>query len=145
MSVLSGYVEHIVYRNEDNGYTVLELVDKGKEHTVVGCFPQVSEGEYLEVTGTEKKHPLYGTQLVMESYEWKIPADAAAVERYLASGAVKGIGSSLAARIVKKFGDDTFRIKVPAAVGETVADEFYCTAARERLMTYDKDGVRFEL
>ena len=110
MSVLSGYVEHIVYRNEDNGYTVLELVDKGKEHTVVGCFPQVSEGEYLEVTGTEKKHPLYGTQLVMESYEWKIPADAAAVERYLASGAVKGIGSSLAARIVKKFGDDTFRI-----------------------------------
>ena len=62
------------------------------------------------MTGTEKKHPLYGTQLVMESYEWKIPADAAAVERYLASGAVKGIGSSLAARIVKKFGDDTFRI-----------------------------------
>ena len=110
MSVLSGYVEHIVYRNEDNGYTVLELVDKGKEHTVVGCFPQVSEGEYLEVTGTEKKHPLYCTQLVMESYEWKIPADAAAVERYLASGAVKGVGPSLAARIVKKFGDDTFRI-----------------------------------
>ncbi|MBQ8813828.1 MAG: ATP-dependent RecD-like DNA helicase [Lachnospiraceae bacterium] len=110
MSTLSGYVEHIVYRNEENGYTVMEMVDKGKEYTVVGSFPRIAEGEYLEVTGTEKKHPLYGNQLVMESYEWKIPADAAAIERYLASGAIKGVGAALAARIVKKFGDDTFRI-----------------------------------
>ena len=110
MSTLSGYVEHIVYRNEENGYTVMELADKGKEYTVVGTFPHVAEGEYLEVTGTEKNHPLYGKQLVMESYEWKVPADAAAIERYLASGAIKGVGASLAARIVKKFGDDTFRI-----------------------------------
>ena len=110
MSTLSGYVEHIVYRNEENGYTVMEMVDKGKEYTVVGSFPRISEGEYPEVTGTEKKHPLYGNQLVMESYEWKMPADAAAIERYLASGAIKGLGAALAARIVKKFGDDTFRI-----------------------------------
>lgn len=110
MSTLSGYVEHIVYRNEENGYTVMEMVDRGKEYTVVGSFPRIAEGEYLEVTGTEKKHPLYGNQLVMESYEWKMPADAAAIERYLASGAIKGLGAALAARIVKKFGDDTFRI-----------------------------------
>jgi len=110
MSTLTGYVEHIVYRNEENGYTVMELADKGKEYTVVGTFPHVAEGEYLEVTGTEKNHPLYGKQLVMESYEWKVPADAAAIERYLASGAIKGVGASLAARIVKKFGNETLRI-----------------------------------
>lgn len=109
-STRSGYVEHIVYRNEENGYTVMEMTDQGREYTVVGSFPRIAEGEYLEVTGTEKVHPLYGSQLVMESYEWKMPADAAAIERYLASGAIKGLGAALAARIVKKFGDDTFRV-----------------------------------
>ena len=74
MSTLSGYVEHIVYRNEENGYTVMELADKGKEYTVVGTFPHVAEGEYLEVTGTEKNHPLYGKQLVMRN----LPAKSSA-------------------------------------------------------------------
>lgn len=107
---LEGYVEHIIYRNSENGYTVLNLVSEEKEITAVGIFPYVSEGEFLELTGSYTEHNLYGEQFSAESFEVKAPKDLVAVERYLGSGAIKGIGAALAARIVRRFGKDTFDI-----------------------------------
>lgn len=109
-NTIEGYVEHIVYRNEENGYTVLNLVIKGDEITCVGNFQYVSEGETIEIRGSYADHAVYGQQFKMESYETKIPEDAAAMERYLGSGAIKGIGAALAARIVRRFEGDTLRI-----------------------------------
>lgn len=107
---LEGYVEHIVYRNEENGYSVLNLASEGQEITVVGSFHYLSEGELLEVTGDYTEHPLYGEQFQAESFEVKAPRDVTAIERYLGSGAIKGVGAALAARIVRRFGKDTFSI-----------------------------------
>lgn len=107
---IEGYVEHIIFRNEDNGYTVLNLMSEGSEVTCVGVFEYVSEGELLELHGTYVEHATYGQQLKVESYETKIPEDTIAMERYLGSGAIKGIGAALAARIVRRFGEDTMRI-----------------------------------
>ncbi len=107
-----GYVERITFRNEENGYTVLFLVDteEQEEMCCVGSFSYVSEGMYLKVTGREVVHKTYGPQLQVEQYEEKQPSDAVAVERYLGSGAIKGVGPALAARIVKRFGEDSFDI-----------------------------------
>jgi exodeoxyribonuclease V alpha subunit len=105
-----GYVERIVYRNADNGYTVLALKQEEDELTCVGVFPVINEGEYIEVKGVMTEHSIYGEQLKVESYEVKEPEDAVSMERYLGSGAIKGIGQALAARITKKFKLDTFRI-----------------------------------
>lgn len=110
MAAVEGYVEKIVFRNEDNGYTVLTLVDSGKEITCVGTFRYIGEGECVAAEGEYISHPSYGEQLKVEHYEIKAPGDTAAVERYLASGAVKGIGAVMAARIVRRFKQDTFRI-----------------------------------
>jgi len=108
--VLDGYVEHIVYRNEDNGYTVLNLQTSNFETTCVGYFNFISEGEFIHATGDFIEHPVYGEQFLVESYQLKEPEDIYAIERYLASGAIKGVGPALAKRIVKKFKEDTFRI-----------------------------------
>ncbi len=110
MATAKGFVEKIVYRNEENGYTVLTLADGDDEMTLTGSFPPLSEGEYLEAEGEETYHPIYGPQMKVEHFHFSAPADADSVERYLASGVVKGVGTALAKRIVKKFGDDTFRI-----------------------------------
>lgn len=110
MAVIEGYVEKIVYRNEENGYTVLSLVNDGEEITCVGTFQYIGEGECLEAEGEYIEHPMYGEQLKVSRYEIKAPEDTAAIERYLASGAVKGIGAVMAARIVRRFKGDTFRI-----------------------------------
>lgn len=110
MSAIEGYVEKIVYRNEDNGYTVLTVTDKGDEVTVVGSFNYIGEGELLYASGEYTTHPMYGEQLVVSEYEIKAPKDTVAIERYLGSGAIKGLGASLAARIVRRFGLDTFKI-----------------------------------
>ncbi len=110
METISGYVNKIVYRNEETGYAVVELFGGGEETTVVGSLSMLEEGEYITAEGARKLHPLYGEQLVVESYEAQAPEDAMSMERYLGSGAIKGIGPALAARIVKKFGDDTFRV-----------------------------------
>ncbi len=107
---LEGYVEHIIYRNEENGYSVLNLVSDGEEITAVGTFHYISEGEFLELEGSYTEHPLYGQQFQAESFEMKAPRDAMAIERYLGSGAVKGIGAALAARIVRRFGSETIEI-----------------------------------
>ena len=110
MEVLEGYVDHIVYRNSDNGYTVLNLVAGEEEITCVGTLPFLGEGELIQARGHYTEHATYGDQFVIESYEEKQPEDAVAMERYLGSGAIKGVGSALAARIVRRFGADTFRI-----------------------------------
>lgn len=110
METLSGYVEHIVFQNSENGYTVLNFVSGEEEITCVGIFHGVSEGESLELSGDYATHPTYGRQFKMESFQVKPPEDVLSIERYLGSGAIKGIGAALAARIVRKFQEDTFRI-----------------------------------
>ncbi len=110
MEEISGYVGHIIYHNTENAYTVMTLVDHDEEITVTGSFPGVSEGENLSITGGYVTHPTYGDQFKASSYQVKEPEDAQAMERYLASGAVRGVGPALAKRIVKKFKGDTFRV-----------------------------------
>lgn len=107
---LAGYVEHIIYRNADNGYTVLNLVSGEDEITCVGIFSAIAEGENIEAQGEYTEHPTYGQQFKVTSFEEKAPEDEEAIERYLGSGAIKGIGLAMAARIVRRFKEDTFRI-----------------------------------
>ena len=107
---LAGYVEHIIYRNADNGYTVLNLVSGEDEITCVGIFSVIAEGENIEARGEYTEHPTYGQQFKVTSFEEKAPEDEEAIERYLGSGAIKGIGLAMAARIVRRFKEDTFRI-----------------------------------
>ena len=107
---IEGYIEHIIYRNQENGYTVANLVAEETEITCVGIFQYLNEGEAIRAKGVYKEHPSYGQQFSVSSYEIVIPQDSLAMERYLGSGAIKGIGAALAARIVRHFGDDTLRI-----------------------------------
>ena len=103
-------MDHIIYRNTDNGYTVLILIVEEEELTCVGTFSDIVEGENIEAKGEYTDHPTYGRQFKVVSYEEKAPEDELAIERYLGSGAIKGIGIALAARIVRRFKEDTFRI-----------------------------------
>ena len=105
-----GIIDHIIFRNEDNGYTVLVLRDKGKELTCVGFFQSVNEGETIEAFGHATSHAAYGDQFRVERYEVREPEGEEAVEKYLGSGAIKGIGKALAARIIRKFGEKTLEI-----------------------------------
>ena len=99
-----------MFRNGENGYTVFQLVSEEEELTCVGIFSVLSEGELVQVKGTMKEHPLYGEQMQVEEYCILAPEDETAMERYLGSGAIKGVGAALAARIVRRFKGDTFRI-----------------------------------
>ena len=130
MTELKGFVSHIVYRNEENGYTVFEMTltesvgnapqegpvsdldaaDIGDVITCVGSPVSISEGEGCTVAGTCTTHPVYGDQFRVQSYRAVAPENAQAMYRYLAAGSIKGIGPAMAARIVKRFGDDTLRI-----------------------------------
>lgn len=110
MGRIEGYVEHIRFRNPDNGYTVLTLDMSGDDETLVGIFNYIHEGEYIGVEGEYVDHPVHGPQFQVKTYEILEPNDIDGIERYLGSGAIKGIGVALAKRIVKKFKRDTFRI-----------------------------------
>lgn len=110
LETIKGYVDHIIYRNTDNGYTVLVLIVDEEEITCVGIFSEIAEGENIEATGEYTDHQVYGRQFKVESFEEKEPEDEMAIERYLGSGAIKGVGLALAARIVRRFKADTFRI-----------------------------------
>lgn len=110
MDNIIGYVDHIVYQNSDNGYTVMTLVAEGEELTCVGMCKGLGQGENISAEGEYIEHPVYGRQFKIQTYETVAPTDRAGMERYLGSGAIRGVGEALAARIVKKFGDDTFRI-----------------------------------
>lgn len=110
MATVNGYVEKIKFRNEENGYSILSVNSDGEEYVLVGTFPYISEGDFIEASGRSVEHPVYGDQIQVETYELKAPEDSASMERYLGSGAVKGVGTALAARIVRRFKADTFRI-----------------------------------
>lgn len=110
MEIINGYVDHIVYRNAENGYTVLSLIVQEDEITCVGTFADIAEGMNIEAQGDFTEHPTYGEQFKVKSFEEKAPENEEAIERYLGSGAIKGIGIALAARIVRRFKADTFRI-----------------------------------
>ena len=117
-AIIRGFVDHITYHNEENGYTVFlffpdagELSDDFSDGiTCTGNFVELLPGESLELSGQIVEDPTYGTQFRCLSYEFIKPSTSAEIERYLSGGAVKGIGKTLAKKIVKKFGDDTFRI-----------------------------------
>ncbi|MGN0354243.1 MAG: ATP-dependent RecD-like DNA helicase [Muricoprocola sp.] len=110
MEKISGYVDHIIFRNEDNGYTVMVMICDGEEVTCVGTLQYINEGELIEAEGTYTEHSIYGPQFKISSFQLKTPEDELSIERYLGSGAIKGIGMALAARIVRRFKSDTFRI-----------------------------------
>ncbi|HBA46278.1 MAG TPA: ATP-dependent RecD-like DNA helicase [Lachnospiraceae bacterium] len=110
METVNGYVEHIIFQNNDNGYTVMNLVSDGDEIICVGTCKGLGQGENITAQGEYVEHPSYGVQFKLSSYRIVMPEDGAGMERYLGSGAVKGVGPALASRIVRRFGDDTFRI-----------------------------------
>ena len=112
MATITGFIEKIKFRNEENGYTIMTVTDQsdGDEVVMVGVLSYAAEGDMIQASGHMTEHPVYGEQLQIESYELKNPEDAASMERYLGSGAIKGIGAAMAARIVRRFKADTFRI-----------------------------------
>lgn len=120
MASLEGYVAHIRFRNEENGYTVLELETTHGDEILVGNFHYIDEGEYLCAEADYVDHPAHGPQYQMKSYIVKEPEDKEAMERYLSSGAIKGMGPALAKRVIKKFKGDTFEIieKEPERLAE---------------------------
>ena len=105
-----GYIDHIIFQSPATGYTVMTGVMEGKTYTLVGTLPGIEAGENIKADGHEATHQIYGTQFVIDQYQVVAPKTQEAVERYLGSGAIKGIGAAMASRIVKKFGDDTMRI-----------------------------------
>lgn len=107
---LEGTVENIVYRNEQNGYTVLELADDEDYITAVGVMPTVSAGDKVSLIGTYKVHPSYGRQFAAQTCEISRPTETADILRYLSSGAVKGVGPSIARRLVEEFGEATLDV-----------------------------------
>ncbi|MCR4656774.1 MAG: ATP-dependent RecD-like DNA helicase [Lachnospiraceae bacterium] len=131
MEIISGYVSHIIFRNDENGYTVFELTDDGRSPDVdgvrskpdgqypsssgeeivcVGSVRVINEGESVKLSGEYTEHQIYGEQFLVRTYEAKAPEGEEAFIRYLGSGAVKGVGPKLAAKIVDRFKEDTFRI-----------------------------------
>ncbi len=110
MENIKGYVEHIIYRNAENGYSVFELISEEEEITCTGVFSDIVEGMNMAAQGEYTEHPTYGRQFKVTSFEETAPEDEMAIERYLGSGAIRGIGVALAARIVRRFKKDTFRI-----------------------------------
>ncbi len=108
---LEGTVESIIFHNEDNGYTVCELAVSDEDYiTLVGHMPFLSAGESIKAQGSWTFHPSFGRQFKVEYYEKQLPATESAIQKYLASGAIKGIGVKLAERIVRQFGEDTFDV-----------------------------------
>ena len=107
---IEGNVSHIVFRSEETGYTVCSVTDKGEEFTLVGSFSHISVSEKIKAKGRWKEHPVYGKQFSVEEYQLEVPDSLFGIEQYLASGAIKGIGKAIAARIVKKFKEDSLRI-----------------------------------
>lgn len=107
---LCGQVESVVYRNEENGYTVIELAGEDELITAVGTMPMVNVGEQLKLYGTYKNHPSYGSQFVASACERSMPENLDGILKYLSSGAIKGIGPATASRLVKEFGADTLSV-----------------------------------
>ena len=160
MATITGFIEKIKFRNEENGYTVLSVTDQsdGDEVIMVGTLSYAAEGDMIQASGRMIEHPVYGEQLQIESYEMKTPQDAESMERYLGSGAIKGIGAALAARIVRHFKADTFRVmeeeperlsevkgiseKMAMAIAEQVEEK---KGMREAMMFLQNYGITLNL
>ncbi|MCR5501382.1 MAG: ATP-dependent RecD-like DNA helicase [Lachnospiraceae bacterium] len=111
MEQITGYIDHVIYKNPENEYTVLLLIREDQEESVcVGIFPGIDQGMTIEAEGEYTEHPTYGKQFRAKSFREVRPKDIFGIERYLGSGAIKGVGEALARRIVKAFGEDTFRV-----------------------------------
>ena len=110
VETIRGYIDHINFQNQENGYTVFALATDEGEVTCVGTAKGFTAGESVEVEGNYVVHPVYGSQLKLTKISAAAPADRAALMRYLCSGAVKGIGEKRAVKIIEHFGDDTYRI-----------------------------------
>ena len=110
MERLEGYIDHFLFYNDSNGYGVFELDTEDDDIICVGTFPGLTQGETIEVAGEWTEHPTYGPQLKVK--EWKAiePSAVIDIERYLASGAIKGVGPSIAKRIIKRFGKDALDV-----------------------------------
>lgn len=145
---MTGSVEQVIFRNEKNGYSILELNSGGELVTTVGVMPWVSVGEELRVMGTWVNNPTYGTQFKVDAFERSKPATAAAMLKYLSSGAVKGIGVGMASKIVDMFGENTLSVlenepeRLCAIKGITrakavkMSDEFKKTHGIREMMLY---------
>lgn len=137
MATVTGYIEKIKFRNEENGYSILSISadPDGDEYVLVGTFPYINEGDLIEASGKMVEHPIYGEQIQVESYKLKAPEDTASMERYLGSGAIKGVGTALAARIVRRFKADTFRIieEEPERLAEVkgISEKMACSIAEQ--------------
>lgn len=109
---ISGTVQSIIFRNQENGYTVLHLFDEAENasFTACGCMPLATEGAEIKITGELKYHPKYGQQVAVSFYEICAPSTLGAIETYLSSGVIKGIGPATAKLITDKFGLDTLAV-----------------------------------
>ncbi len=107
---ITGVIEHIIFRNDTNGYTVFSLRTKGEELTCVGSFQTIQEGLTIAASGVMTEHAVYGEQMKVSRFEIKTPESKEAIEQYIGSGAIKGIGKNIAHRIVLLFGEDTLQI-----------------------------------
>lgn len=110
MVIIDGIVEEIIFRNDSNGYTILTVATDSEEITAVGTLFNITIGERIKASGTYNAHPIYGMQLKVEQFQSFMPEEVIGMERYLASGAIKGIGPSLAKRLIEHFGLDTFKV-----------------------------------
>lgn len=108
--ILSGYVEDVVFQNPNNYFSVLEINVNGEIHTAVGEISEVTSGEEVELEGIWTSHPTFGRQFKFTSCKRSLPDTTAKLFRYLASGAVKGIGPKTAAKIIREFGDESFDV-----------------------------------
>lgn len=150
-AVICGYVDHIIYQNPGNGYTVMTVADEKGEVTVTGNFRGIEAGERVRIEGVYQEHPSYGEQLRMETYDVLPLDDCRSIERYLGSGAVRGVGEKLAQRIVKTFGEDTFRIieeepqrlveikGISERMAREIADQVYEKREMRRAMLFLQD------
>ncbi len=128
----SGIVTRVIFRNEENGYAILEIEGKGEEWTVTGVMPPIAAGDTVSGEGTWRDHPTYGPQIAVRQISRDEPQESERIEKYLASGAVKGIGAATARKLVQAFGDDTLtvlrhqpeRVAQIRGVGATKAESF---------------------
>lgn len=110
MEKLEGMISEIVFKNEDNGYTIAHLVNESDEIVVVGCMPTLAIGESIEVEGKWVNHKIYGTQFEVNSFMPVTPSSLEGIYVYLSSGMIHGIGEKMAKRIIDKFGVDTLNV-----------------------------------
>ena len=110
MEKLEGMISEIVFKNEDNGYTIAHLVNENDEIVVVGCMPTLAIGESIEVEGKWVNHKIYGTQFEVNSFMPVTPSSLEGIYVYLSSGMIHGIGEKMAKRIIDKFGVDTLEV-----------------------------------